>query len=1026
MTYNSKLAASRGKGYAYAIASKILDLLRDLRLNANDSVQRRWIWELLQNAKDVADIFGVSIEVNFQENGKEGFIEFNHDGKPFTIDDLTFLIQQVSTKDRKAKPGSSRKTTGKFGTGFITTHLLSEVVEVQSMLMEPGEPCVEFELLLDRSGRTKEEIIESVAKSLASLDDIDSQPIEEYSPFDFSTTFRYTLDSAGIEVARNGLKDLHNSLVFALVFLPDISSVKLVHENVKYELSVDVLKEGDDISIYTVVENTPGGKFESKIALLSKGTTYIAFEIEYNDGQIYLKEFNPLVPKLFCDFPLIGTESFPFPVIINSSGFNLNEPRNGIYLTDSPDQEVVENKQIILEAVDLYFTLLDYASQNKWGNIHLLAEVARIRERDLISKEWFNEVVKPIQEKLLRTPIVDTENAGRKSILGDGDSQNIWFPVAATKDIRLKIWDLANWWIPFKLPRRSDVETWQSIMWWNCGLLSLKTVTESIEKAGELGKLGKVIKHPTAWLNLYFKILDMDENLLNDVNRDKYSVIPNQKGFFIKKSEIKIDRNIEEELKNALAMIDTDPREYLLYKQVSTGQVLRFPVITQGRIIGEINNIIKQGNNEGMSKVCDYLVTLFSDDEEFPQKRESIYHFCRRIWPNDIGEKRKIVEWSEDIWQEVDEREIGWIAKAVSDCKDIQTFCESFGFHGYAEGIMWLNDFVSFLVDNEFGHLLNVKDAPLLPNQNGTFVVKDDVFLDDGDIDEELKDISAELGSDFRKDLLDVNIFLNLPASRTITQMEIAEEIVRLITPRFAEVPRSDETKEICKKLLRWFNGNKDTAAEYFGDIYLIYKHKLYDDDEIAENNRIAEEVSEIMHECGIADVSMLRQVLQAKQRPAVTEHEQITQDTLISLGVTSFDELKIALNDRDIASNFTHTSQPTLEMYIYAQRIIERAKNRVIAYLRTLGDYDCTDLEPLSNSSTVLGGIRKNGVPIHVVVRPSDNGKVIVYYGSERDVLDYANAELWIDDGMAEPRHLTLGRILKLAGINMIPLLLG
>jgi len=58
----------------------------------------------------------------------------------------------------------------------------------------------------------------------------------------------------------------------------------------------------------------------------------------------------------------------------------------------------------------------------------------------------------------------------------------------------------------------------------------------------------------------------------------------------------------------------------------------------------------------------------------------------------------------------------------------------------------------------------------------------------------------------------------------------------------------------------------------------------------------------------------------------------------------------------------------------------------------------------------------------IHVVVRPSDNGEVIVYYPSEKDALDYVNAELWIDNGIESPSHLTLGKILKKTGINKIP----
>ncbi|MFZ4700715.1 MAG: hypothetical protein ACOYMG_11760, partial [Candidatus Methylumidiphilus sp.] len=72
--------------------------------------------------------------------------------------------------------------------------------------------------------------------------------------------------------------------------------------------------------------------------------------------------------------------------------------------------------------------------------------------------------------------------------------------------------------------------------------------------------------------------------------------------------------------------------------------------------------------------------------------------------------------------------------------------------------------------------------------------------------------------------------------------------------------------------------------------------------------------------------------------------------------------------------------------------------------------------------ATTVIGGIKKHGLEVHIVVRPSDNGQVIIYYSSEKDTLDYENAELWIDNGIEHPKHLTLGKILKKTGINKIP----
>lgn len=77
------------------------------------------------------------------------------------------------------------------------------------------------------------------------------------------------------------------------------------------------------------------------------------------------------------------------------------------------------------------------------------------------------------------------------------------------------------------------------------------------------------------------------------------------------------------------------------------------------------------------------------------------------------------------------------------------------------------------------------------------------------------------------------------------------------------------------------------------------------------------------------------------------------------------------------------HTSTPTVEMFITVQTLIKRTKNNVIKHLQSLEDYDCTDVEELA--TTVIGGIKKDGLPIYIVVRPSDNGEVIIYYSSEK-----------------------------------------
>ena len=104
------------------IAIKLLDGI-DKLYESPDISSRRWIFELLQNAKDIAEK-EVKIEIEFDKN----YLEFRHNGKPFLIENIVYLIEQISSKERAKELNKNVKTTGKFGTGFITTHLLSKKV----------------------------------------------------------------------------------------------------------------------------------------------------------------------------------------------------------------------------------------------------------------------------------------------------------------------------------------------------------------------------------------------------------------------------------------------------------------------------------------------------------------------------------------------------------------------------------------------------------------------------------------------------------------------------------------------------------------------------------------------------------------------------------------------------------------------------------------------------------------------------------------------------------------------------------
>ena len=349
MEYSEKVQAELPSAQETSIANKIIDMLQKLKLNNDETTACRWVWELIQNAKDVVNDTGtVDIKINFDK--QEKCLVFQHNGKCFTTKNIVYLISQVSSKERDNS--EEKKTTGKFGTGFLTTHLLSEKVTIEGLLQDSGESTKKISIFLDRSGETKAEIIKSVNSSFNQLEN--SEEIDDYSEveqYEYNTKFIYQLDDEGVKTAERGIESLYISAPYIYTFLNEINSI-IINDIVKFKRGQ--VRKNDDIALHSIQCDKAGVTSELLILSLHKGDVKVAAPVNYENEIIFFKPYAKGTPKLFCDFPLIGTECFSFPVVVNSPCFNPIEPRNGIFLTDKENPVIEENKKLMLQALDLY------------------------------------------------------------------------------------------------------------------------------------------------------------------------------------------------------------------------------------------------------------------------------------------------------------------------------------------------------------------------------------------------------------------------------------------------------------------------------------------------------------------------------------------------------------------------------------------------------------------------------------------------------------------------------------------------
>jgi len=838
-----------------SIADKILKRLHDLDKTIGTN-QGRWAWELLQNAKDsIADDDekdrAVSVKIVLNENS----VEFHHNGTHFSEQDVRGLINQISSKEVVDRHNA--KKTGRFGTGFLTTHLLSRVIHVKGIVETTDNNFYKFEFPLDRQGKITTDLMPKIEKAWSEFHKSAIKVKSEFDRNDFNTSFIYHLETEEQKrIAIIGIQEFIKLLPYVLAFIPKIESIDITNSVSGKNIIFENANEYIDEIILPITKVVNGNKSQVFIGHLSNDSVAIAAEFSRTNSAYAAKDTSA-IPKLFCDFPLIGTENFHFPVVVNSFHFNPTTERDFIWLNGDEDQEVIENRELIMSAVQLYKKLITCVENNNYSELFNVSETKMpVGNENYFDDTWYRESIQSeIRDIVAKSKIVEIESddVHKKS------AQELYFPLKSySESVQIKIWQVYFDMYPNLVCKQSQIKHWCNVSWESWNRVGYQQIALELASQASItnlmATLNKNERDAINWLNIQCKFILEDETNLSLFENN--SIIPNQNGNFCKRTELFIDEIQDETLKNILHLLGENWKEILLHNGVAFG---KYYVKKKNDIAAKITELLKNPRFKDANFV--EAITLLS-------------------------------EWFEN----------------------------------------------------------NKKEG---------------------------EELFSEI---YRKR---AELFMN-----TITDKENLYKVMRSRTElaKLAEIAKTID----------------DNPGFY-------------------EKIQMTSDMINLMKEFNVSNVDELKTLLvSAQNASAIMTKIQITQDTLVSLGVTSIEELEEALKDKDLASKFVHTSTPSFEMFKYVQGLIARAKTNIIGHLQSLPDYDCSEFEELA--TTVIGGIRKEGLPIHVVVRPSDNGEVIVYYSSEKDTLDYANAELWIDNGRDVPRLLTLGKILKNTGINRIP----
>lgn len=550
--------------------------LEELELN-RDHVLTRWVWELLQNARDAAANCDTNLVASIVRNKEE--VVFRHNGANFKIDEIGHLIFHGSTKIENPE------TIGRYGSGFLATHLLSPEIEIEGKVDDGRE----FLFNLRRE-----------IGSISALSNLMAQAQRDFKSSlslattvnDFTTQFRYRLRDDAVDAVDEGVEALKQCAPFVVAFNHEFSRIDIdsPEEIMQFKVVERRQLEDGNLQLITVVQATNGLEKQIRMLLAHRGRTSVVIPVEMDNTPACL----PLgrVPRLFLGFPLIGTEDFSFPGVINSFDFTPTENRDGVYIGRNSNNNVAnnENQEAIETACELLIELLKFTASSGWHNTYRLANVPAIPGKHWLNRDWLRAKIENLLlNEIRRNPVVLNESGEMIP------AEEVELPMADTAEGVKSLHGLLNGWRMRcgKMPSQQEAVGWANAVksWANiseCEVSSFDEVTDGrklAEQVETLTKIPTMTNHThlsclqdclkpnvsgVEWLDQLHGFLVKDG--LSEVIRE-YRIVPSQSGTLHSLPNLHRDNGIDEKLKCIADLMDD-------YRKWNIRQELRDSVLT--------------------------------------------------------------------------------------------------------------------------------------------------------------------------------------------------------------------------------------------------------------------------------------------------------------------------------------------------------------------------------------------------------------------------------------------------------------
>ena len=723
----------------------------------SDNDKKRWVWELIQNAKDTRakDPNRKSVDVRIEIEGD--IVRFKHNGAPFTPEARLGLLYKYS-EDKE-----NQESTGRFGTGFLTTHCLSKVVNIESNMYsdpERKELCG-FSVTMYRDGQVESDLIDGLQK-------MKDSEVFFSETFDW-TTFTYHVSSeSGRQAIKLGIDNFRENIAQTMLFCKELSSVVL-NDNGK---ETTILRKPticlmDDIKLSEFVISG-----ETSLTRRFIHTSYSDYNEELSkryrakrnmriDAAIEVDSENNLVniedkTTFFCVMPLVGIETqLNEPLIINSPDFEPDDERQSLLLSgiawDKEKDVITEtgiNQKIYEHIFPLYDKLVNFLTNKHYGKMYFLANgLDRTKSHEKLDKDWYKQnVINKYREILMQYPVADAQDgSGYKKL---EDCIIVKEPVQENEG---KLYGLLQSVCPSKLVK--DNHQWADYLWkeglsvWNT-----ETLCCEVEQKANWNSLNLVNIDLSVWYNDFLQHVSK----YNELFLKEHALLPNMNGDLLKKDteDFKQGEHINSFVIDLLGKLGKDVKPNLLHEDISA--VTLEAKYNSQSYSADINKLAKAiiDNTTELHKGRKLLplISVVPDNaekykQEFINQRKEFFDIFKALYQ--LNEATSICDNNllEGAWKDTDE----WIVTNVLTSLNNKGSIEKL-----PEGLdaKWLNTALKSL--NVQTDRLN--KYAVLPNQNGVFCFQKDLYEDSG-VPQELKnDIFDSVGISYKSILLHKDI----------------------------------------------------------------------------------------------------------------------------------------------------------------------------------------------------------------------------------------------------------------------------